>query len=874
MSRALKLVVPALLVLLGLPAFAVPADAAPADVPSPEEFLGHPVGADRKLADYHQIVDYLDQIDAASDRLDLLRLGKTTLGEEFVVAVISSAENLANAGRYREMARKLADPRGLGEKERAELVATGKVIVLVTLSIHSIEIGASQMALELAWNLAMQENPDEQRWLEDVILLMVPALNPDGQLMVTDWYRKYVGTEFEGGPMPRLYHHYAGHDNNRDWFMLNLDETRLLSRLLYHDWHPHIFVDEHQMRMTSPRLFLPPFKDPPGEQIHPLIYRLIDRIGTGMALREQEAGHSGVIQSAIFDAYWLGGTRNTGWYKNVVGLLTEMASVRIASPVYVDPGELASGFKGLAEYGPQANYPDPWPGGWWHLRDIIDYELVLTRSLLETASLFREDFLRDNMQMALDAVSVGANQAPFGWAVPSGQRDPVATARMLELLRLHGVEVHRVPERFVHGARLFPAGSWVVRADQPYRAFAREVLQPQRYPEVKVSPDGPVLLPYDVNNWSLPALFGVETVPLDTPLAMDMEPVETVPFPEGGIDGQGAVALLAPAGNAPSVAVNGLLEGGAQVHLARTGFQAGGKSWPAGTALIRGDVAPDELARIAGEAHVRLQRVPAFPQVETLHLRKPRVGLYQGFRPSMDEGWTRLVLDRHGFDYVSLDPEAVKKGDLRDSLDVVILADESAAEIVEGKSERSRRRYTVPYPPDYGGGIGEEGVAALKSFVEAGGTLIALDSSAQIPVERWNLPVRRPLAQSKEDEFYCPGSMLKVDIVPQHPLGYGMPPRWSVLFAGSQPFQTQIPGAEVSRRVVARFPDEPLLVSGWIRGEELLHRKAALVEVGLGEGRVVLFGFRPQFRGQSEATFKMLFNAIFLGASEPYPLQR
>ncbi len=839
------------------------------NIATPEEFLGHPVGADRRLADYHQIVEYLDLLDAASERLTLLRLGKTTLDEDFVVAAISSAENLRNMAHYQDIARKLADPRGLSEEERRKLIDEGKVIVLITLSIHSTEIGASQMSMEMAWKLAIEENADEQRWLEDVILLMVPALNPDGQLMVTDWYRQYLGTEFEGGPMPKLYHHYAGHDNNRDWFMLNLAETRLLSRLLYHDWHPHIFVDEHQMGMSGPRLFVPPFKDPPGEKIHPLIYRLIDRIGTAMTLREQEAGHQGVIQSAQFDAYWLGGTRNTGWYKNVIGLLTEMASVRIATPIFVDPGELRGGFKGLADYRPQINFPDPWPGGWWRLRDIIDYELVLTRSLLETASRFRGEFLRDLTRMASDAVAAGRNKPPYGWAIPVEQHDPVAVARMLDLLRLHGVEVHRSQESFELDRRRFEAGTWVVRADQPYQVFAREILEPQHYPEVRVSPGGPVLLPYDVNNWSLPALFGVETVALGQPLSMALELVDQIPFPKGTVSGEtGFATLLAPEGNSVSTAINRLMAEGGEVHLAKEAFEAQGRHWPAGTVVVQGDLSGETLAEIAADTHVTLQNASSPFQLETLRMRTPRLGLYQGFLPSMDEGWTRLVLERHGFAFTSLDNERVRQGSLAGDFDVIVLPDQSEAEIVDGKPSKNADRYRAPFPPDYRGGIGKEGIEALKAFVKEGGTLIALDSSAEIPVGHFNLPVRRPLTKSKQEAFYCPGSMLRVEFDTTHPLGYGMPEQGAVLFARSQPFETSIPGAEVTRQVVARFPEAPLLISGWIRGEELLHRKAALVEVGLGEGRVVLFGFRPQFRAQSEATFRLLFNAIHLGASE------
>jgi hypothetical protein len=836
-----------------------------ATVPSPEEFLGFPVGADRRLADYGQIVAYLDLLDAATDRLTLLRLGETTLGEEFTVAAISSGPNLRDAARYRKIARRLADPRGLDAAEEARLVAEGKVIVLITLNIHSTEIGASQMVLELAHQLALAPSEKEARWMEDVILLVVPSLNPDGQRMVTAWYREHVGTAYEGGPMPRLYHHYAGHDNNRDWFMLNLPETKLLNRLLYHDWHPQLFVDEHQMGMTGARLFLPPFKDPIGENVHPLIWRLVDRVGTAMALREQEAGNSGVIQAAQFDGYWLGGTRNTGWYKNVVGLLTEAASVRIASPVHVDPGELHGGIKGLADYGAQANFPDPWPGGWWRLRDIIDYELVLTRSLLETASRYREDLLRAQVRMARDAVAAGRSAPPAGWAIPAGGRDPVAAAAMIDLLLEHGVEVRRSDAAFRDGSRLHPAGTWIVPADQPYRQFALEVLEPQEYPEIRSEPDGPILLPYDVNTWSFPSLFGVETVRLTKVPGGDLPRLAEAPWPPGVLQGDGSLALLSPVGNAASAAVNDLLAGGAQVRLAAAPLQAAERAWPAGTVLAS---APEGLLReVAAARHVTFVRTDLQSPEDVLSLRQPRLGLYRGFLPSMDEGWTRLVLERWGFPYVSIDNARMAAGDLGADFDVILLPDQSKAAIVEGRS--ARPGYRLEYPPEQQGGIGADGVKALAAFVSSGGTLITLDGSSELPIGEMNLPVARPLAGVGRDRFYCPGSMLRVAIDTSHPLGFGMPAEAAVMFARSQPFETRIPGGEATRVVVARFPEGPLLVSGWIRGEELLRRRAALVEVRKGKGRVILFGFRPQFRAQARATFKLLFNAIHLGGVVP-----
>ncbi len=349
-----------------------------ATIPKPEEFLGFEVGTDRRLADYDQISAYFHILDDASDRLELLDIGDSVEGRDLWLAVISSPENLADAARYREIARKLADPRGLSSEEIDTLVAEGKTIVLITCNIHSTEIASSQMAMELAWYMTVTDEEPWTRVLDNVILLLAPSINPDGQQMVVDWYRKHLGTEYEGGRMPWLYHHYAGHDNNRDWFMLNLPETRAVNRVLYHDWFPQVYLDIHQMGRTGPRMFVPPFQDPIGVNIHPLIWRLTDLFGTEMAVRLQEDGRRGVIDGFAYDGYWPGGTMNTAWWKNVVGLLTESASVRMATPVRIEENELRGGRKGLPEYRKQVNFPDPWPGGWWHLRDIVDYQMIST----------------------------------------------------------------------------------------------------------------------------------------------------------------------------------------------------------------------------------------------------------------------------------------------------------------------------------------------------------------------------------------------------------------------------------------------------------------------------------------------------------------
>src|SRR5438067_13897760 len=349
------------------------ASSALAALQSPSEQLGFQVGADRKLADYRQIVSYFRALDAASPRVTIETLGKTTLGEEMVMAVISSEENMRNLDRIKEISRKLADPRGLSDAQIDSLVADGKPVVLVTCNIHSNEIASSQMAMEWAYDLARANDPETKRRLSNVVLLLVPSLNPDGQIMITDYYRKYLGTRYEGGRLPWLYHHYVGHDNNRDWYMLTQVETQELNRAVYQEWFPQVWVDEHQMGTDGPRMFIPPFADPLDPTVNPLIWREANLIGTNMAFRLEQQYKSGLIYGYSFDAYWLGGTRNTGWWKNVTGLLLETASARIASPIVIDPSELHGGSKGLVEYKATVNHPHPWVGGTWRMRDIMDY---------------------------------------------------------------------------------------------------------------------------------------------------------------------------------------------------------------------------------------------------------------------------------------------------------------------------------------------------------------------------------------------------------------------------------------------------------------------------------------------------------------------
>jgi hypothetical protein len=818
------------------------ASARGADIPSPAQMLGMPIGADRTLADYRQISSYFKALDAASSRVTVEVLGPTTRGEDMLMAVISSEANIRNLPRLKAIARRLADPRGLTDAEASALVEEGRTIVLVTCNIHAPEIGASQMAMEWAHALAVAEDAETRRRLDEAVILLVPSLNPDGQIMETEWYRKNLGTPYEGGRLPWIYHHYAGHDNNRDWFMLTQKETRALTRAVYHEWFPQVWLDEHQMGETGPRIFTPPYADPIDPDIHPLIWREVDLIGTTMALRLEQAGKSGAIHSYQYDAYWPGGTRTTGYWKNISGLLTEVASARLATPVRIEAGELSGRAKGLADYGVQANFPNPWPGGWWRLRDIMDYERIISDALLETAATHRRDFLRDMLTRARAAISAAGPSEAF--RIPAGQHDRAGARELAALMALHGVEVKQAASGDV----------WIPLA-QAYGPFIREMLTPQRYPEVKVQAGREILRPYDVSAWSLPLMMGV-TVERGT--MPDRLVAYAVPSPAP--PPTGALFALTPAGPAASKAMSAAVRGG-KAWIAREPL-AGARPWPAGTVFL--DAAAARSAATA--TGLSLASVDSLPR-GSFPLAAPRVGLYRSWAASMDEGWTRFVLEQYGFEPRTLDTAAIRAGNLAASFDAIVLPSETRDVIASGRPRRDETdiHYVPDVPPEYRGGLEKEGAAALREFVKAGGTLVALSAATDYVIEELSLPVRNVLARVKADEFLAPGSLLRARVTAGHPVTYGLPAEVAVFQDKPMAFETTLPGPEMERWVLASYPEDrrDVVLSGYVQGEERLTRQAAAVAVTYGKGKVVLLGFRAQHRAQTPGTFPFLFNSLW-----------
>jgi hypothetical protein len=633
------------------------------------------------------------------------------------------------------------------------------------------------MAMEWAYSLATANDAETKRRLDNVVLLLVPSLNPDGQQMIVDYYRKYVGTPYEGGRLPYLYHHYAGHDNNRDWYMLTQLETRALNRAVYHEWNPQVFVDEHQMGSDGPRMFIPPFADPVDPDVHPLIWREVNMIGANMALRLEQQNKSGLIYGYSFDAYWLGGTRNTGWWKNVTGLLLEIASARIASPVYIEPSELRGGTKGLIDYKATINHPNPWKGGWWRLRDIMDYGRIASDALHELAADRREDLLRNLLTRSRTAIASAAPNDAY--RIPHEQRDWPTAQHLAWLMAEHNVEVRQAAN-----------GDYWIPLAQPYSKFVLEMMEPQRYPEVRLQPGKDILRPYDVATWTLPLQFGV------------------------------------------------------RVERA---------AMPAGTTRVT-EIKPETKEVIARGA-----KLP----------RKPRVATYKPWQPSMDEGWTRWLLETYGVPVKGLSPQEVQKG--LSSFDAMILPDVSKEILATGRRRGEGMRYEEEMPPEYRGALEASGAKALRTFVEEGGTLIAFGDSCEYVIDEFNIPVRNALASAKPEDFVNPGSLVRLLVRPDHPVTMGMPKETAAFLDSAMAFETTAPGPNMQRWVLATYPEneEDVLLSGWIHGAERLTRKAAAVALTYGKGKIVLFGFRPQHRGQTHATFPLVFNALWWSVSAP-----
>ncbi len=847
------------LAVLALLATAWPGVATAQTVPHPNEVIGFELGSDYNLADLEQLYGYYRALAAASPRVEMEEIGRTWRGEPMYLLFISSEENIRQLDRWREISARLARARALTDEEARELAREGKAIVWIDTGLHSAEVATSQHTPLLAHHMVTDESEETRRIRDDVILLLMPQMNPDGHTIMVDWYRSVARTPHEFTNTPEVWHEYVGHDINRDWFMMRQVETQAVARQLWEVWYPQIVFNHHQHSPFPTRIFIPPFADPVNPHIPPLVVRGVNIVGEHMAKRFEELEMPGVVSGITFTMWWNGGMRTAPYFHNQIGILSEVAH-RFASPQYHDPESLPrsirAGSRELSMVEPSIHYTNPWRGGWARLADAVEYHFVASMGTLDIGSRLREDWLYNAYLMGRNAIRDGNEGGPFAYVIDlEAQSDRGDAVDLLRVLRHGGIEIHRATADFEADGRRYPAGSWIAYTGQAFRAHLVDLMEPQAHPQRALYPGGPPEPPYGgLSGWTLPMQMAVRADRIENPFQAAAEPVAEIPPPPGAITGEGTFGFVLSAGrNDARTAVNRLQGAGDRVHLALEGFEAGGRSFAPGAFLVEnGSGTRARLETIAADLGLAVTAVGAAPGVELVPLRPARLGMYMPWTGNMDEGWTRYVFHQHDFA-----PDTVRNADLRageiDHLDVIVFADQGAGSILNGHRPGAM-------PDAYVGGVGATGSENLRRWVEAGGTLVTFDGAGDFAIQALDLPVRNALAGVPQSEFFIPGSLIRTRFDPTHPVAFGMAEETAAFFQGSRAWEVL---DEERVDVVARYAPDDLLMSGWELGaQEHLADRPAVVRVRVGEGEAVLIGFRPQFRAQPTGTFRLFFNAI------------
>ncbi|MFQ5737668.1 MAG: M14 metallopeptidase family protein [Acidobacteriota bacterium] len=854
-------------------------------LPAPESVLGFPVGADFQLATYEESLEYFRRLEGSSDLLRLVEVGRTSQGRPWYLALISSSQNLAQVEHYREIAFELAHPQGLTDPRAHQLSREGRAFVDISGGLHASEAAGAQHTIQLAYDLVSgREDPRIEAILDNVILLLWPSLNPDGQDIVVNWYRSNLGTSYEVSPMVQLYQEYVGHDNNRDAYMLNMIESRVISRTWRH-WEPQIIYVHHQTSPFPTRIWLPPFAEPIASQAPALMSRTVNLIGMVIAEGLESKGLVGATHMGTgFDAWYPGYVDYLPMLQNRAAFWTETALYHYATPHFYSINDFPEKTRDLRT---ETLYASPWKGGWWRLKDAVDYMLTASLSVLDYAAKYKEDVLYNRYQSGRNTIRKYRQEPPYAYFVPQDQRDPVAAVEMLRRLAFNGIRVAQLTEDVTLDGVTHRAGSWVIPMDQEFAELARQVLDVQSYPDLREYPEGPPEQPYDAAGWTLPYQMDVRVIEARAPLTgeiraamrvvqgtavkwgereggntdRDATVFDSVPGigfdtdpaaaairpPEGSIVGSGPILAVDPAQNNAFRALNRGWKTAGKVYFQPAVRSEKGEQ-PGGRYLIAGIPAAEQLLWTKELAlrseRTRLGQAPL--------VRQASIALYQPWRPSIDEGWSRWLLERYGFELKTVTSSNFRPGLLK-HFGVIVLPAESPRTLLKGYPKGA-------VSPRYEGGIGAVGVRALDTFVRDGGTLVCLNQSSDFAIQQLHLPVKNVVADLKRKDFFSRGSILEVEVDVAHPVMAGMPAR-AKIFVDRSPAFTTLEGFEGVGLAKYGKVGNPLL-SGYLLGEKYLRGLAAALDVHHGSGHVILLGFRPQWRGQPFGTFRVLFNAV------------
>jgi hypothetical protein len=895
--RSLKTALIPLLIVVLLPALVA------AQTQTPEQFFGFRPGTDGELARYPKLVEYLQHLARTTDRVKFEVVGKSTMNNDYVLAVISSPQNLAKLDRLTQITRRLADPRGLSEQDAQALIQEGRPFYFLYTTIHATEVGNMQAITLVAHKLATDASPQTREVLENSVVLLVPSQNPDGQVMVIDHWYKTKGTQLNR-VFPDLYHKYVGHDNNRDWFMFTQKETKLAVQI-QNRFKPQITHDMHQQGATNERIFVPPFTDPYDVNIHPILAMGQATVGHAMATALIAEGKTGVAWNEGYDLWTP--ARQYMVYHGQPRILTEIASVNLADP-FVNP---AGKDKPLGPQDSRMNHPAPYTKSTWTLGQIVDYGATAALAGITHVAKYRQLWLENFYKVQRDWVNWKG--APYAFVVPANQRDPMATRELLEILHTGEVELHRASAPFTAGGKQYAAGSIVVKIAQPFGAFAKTMLEKQVYPDLRLFPGGPPKPPYDVTGHTLGMLMGVDVAEISQPFEAGLELVKTVTAAGPPLPGRPKYGyLVGPESNAAFKALAELQKANVPVYRAAKGFESGGRQFAPGTWIISPVPAATKILETASkETGLHVSGADRAPGIDGFRIRPgTRIGLYRGAN-NMPGGWLMWLFEQYGFNHQIVTTQDFE-GDLNAKYDVIVMPSGLTKDRIVTGLDPARHDKTWGWAY----GVGDAGWKKLADFVTSGGTLVAIGSATETARELLDLPIEKVLPEAARRRFggqsgasataarqvpaaeidrqlkdaftsparlmqtlrdrvadpnslfYCPGSLLQNEFDTAHPVAFGMPAAWPVFFESDQAYRVR-PGFGIDAHVVSRYPRENILQSGWLLGEEYLRDQANAVAFTVGRGYAVTLGSQIDYRTQPRGTLKLLFNAMFHGPSAP-----
>ena len=899
--------------------------AAQTRVTSPKEQFGHDIGADYVLPNYTQFVEYWQKLAQESDRMVLDTIGLSAEGRPQLMAIITSPGNHRNLERYRQIAERLARAEGLTDDEARRLAGEGKAVVWFDGGLHATEVLGAQQLIETAYQLVSGNDAETLRLLDDLIILAVHA-NPDGMELVSNWYmRNPDPSKRSTGGIPRLYQKYVGHDNNRDFYGSTQAETENMNRVMYTEWYPQIMYNHHQTGPAGTVMFAPPFRDPPNYHFDPLIIVGLDMVGASMHNRFVAEDKPGVTlrSGASYSTWWNGGLRTTAYFHNIIGLLTETIGNPTPQTIPFLPDRRLT----------RGDLPLPIEPQEWHFRQSIDYSVTANKAVFDIASKRKEDFLFNIYKMGKNAIERGnsdhwtdypkriaaaraalsqgrggtaapaqgggggrggasAGRADFlrlmrapeqrdarGYIIPSDQKDFLTATKFVEALLETGVRVHRATAPFQVAGKSYPAGSYVVKSAQAFRAHVLDMFEPQDHPDDIPYPGGPPTPPYDNAGYTLAYQMGVQ---FDRVLEGFEGPFEAIPGlklapPPGRVTGSGGAGwLLGHETNDAFVAINRLLKAGVEVFW----MEQPVASRAAGTFFIpSGSRAREIVQAAAREKGLVFEATGSRPSGPAFRVRPVRIGLSDRFGGSMPSGWIRWILEQYEFPFEVVYPKVLDAGDLNRTYDVLIFPDGQIPGTTGGGGRGGgpgggpdTTSIPAEFRPWLGSITAERTVPQLKSFLEAGGTVIAIGSSTAL-AEHLELPVRDAIVEVVDGEeqpvprsrYYVPGSVLEVRFDNTHPLAHGMPERSNVFFDNSPVFRLDPSAAMHGVRPVAWFDSAEPLRSGWAWGQTYLQDGVQVAEAMVGKGKLFLFGPEITFPAQPHGTFKLLFNGIYYG---------